>query len=149
MITIIIKGQLYNEAVDFWSFGVLMYEMLIGQSPFHGEGEDELFDSILNERPYFPKSIGKEAAKCLSAVSYSRNFQLFDRNPNTRLGMPECPDGPIRTHSFFRGVDWKRYEARQIPPPFKPSIVKIKYYFDIFSFFNLNLKYFDIFEIKN
>uniref|UniRef100_A0A914ZGR9 protein kinase C n=1 Tax=Parascaris univalens TaxID=6257 RepID=A0A914ZGR9_PARUN len=110
----IIKGQLYNEAVDFWSFGVLMYEMLIGQSPFHGEGEDELFDSILNERPYFPKSIGKEAAKCLSA--------LFDRNPNTRLGMPECPDGPIRTHSFFRGVDWKRFEMRQVPPPFKPAL---------------------------
>uniref|UniRef100_A0A158R636 Protein kinase C n=1 Tax=Syphacia muris TaxID=451379 RepID=A0A158R636_9BILA len=110
----IIKGQLYNEAVDFWSFGVLMYEMLIGQSPFHGEGEDELFESILHERPYFPKSIGKEAAKCLSA--------LFDRNPNTRLGMPECPDGPIRTHSFFRGVDWKRFEARQVTPPFKPTL---------------------------
>ena len=46
-----------------------MYEMLIGQSPFHGDGEDELFDAILNERPYFPKSLGKEAAKCLSAVS--------------------------------------------------------------------------------
>lgn len=45
-----------------------MYEMLIGQSPFHGDGEDELFDAILNERPYFPKSLGKEAAKCLSAV---------------------------------------------------------------------------------
>ncbi|CAB3406626.1 unnamed protein product [Caenorhabditis bovis] len=110
----IIKGQLYNEAVDFWSFGVLMYEMLVGQSPFHGEGEDELFDSILNERPYFPKTISKEAAKCLSA--------LFDRNPNTRLGMPECPDGPIRQHCFFRGVDWKRFEARQVPPPFKPAI---------------------------
>ncbi|CAI4227803.1 unnamed protein product [Auanema sp. JU1783] len=110
----IIKGQLYNEAVDFWSFGVLMYEMLVGQSPFHGEGEEELFDSILNERPYFPKTITKEAAKCLSA--------LFDRNPNTRLGMPECPDGPIRQHSFFRGVDWKRFESRQVAPPFKPTI---------------------------
>ncbi|CAJ0937750.1 unnamed protein product, partial [Mesorhabditis belari] len=110
----IIKGQLYNEAVDFWSFGVLMYEMLVGQSPFHGEGEDELFDSILNERPYFPKSISKEAAKCLSA--------LFDRNPNTRLGMPECPDGPVRQHAFFRGIDWKRFEARQMQPPFKPNI---------------------------
>jgi hypothetical protein len=42
--------------------------MLIGQSPFHGDGEDELFDAILNERPYFPKWIGKEAAKILSAV---------------------------------------------------------------------------------
>ncbi|KAI6224816.1 hypothetical protein M3Y95_00792400 [Aphelenchoides besseyi] len=110
----IIKGQLYNEAVDFWSFGVLMYEMLIGQSPFHGDGEDELFDAILNERPYFPKSLGKEAAKCLSA--------LFDRNPNTRLGMPDCPDGPIRTHAFFRGVDWKKFEARQIPPPYRPTV---------------------------
>uniref|UniRef100_A0A0K0ESN5 protein kinase C n=1 Tax=Strongyloides stercoralis TaxID=6248 RepID=A0A0K0ESN5_STRER len=110
----IIKGQLYNEAVDFWSFGVLMYEMLIGQSPFHGDGEDELFDAILNERPYFPKSLGKEAAKCLSA--------LFDRNPNTRLGMPDCPDGPIRTHAFFRAVDWKRFENRSVQPPFKPNI---------------------------
>ncbi|KAH7725463.1 calcium-independent protein kinase C-like isoform 2 [Aphelenchoides avenae] len=110
----IIKGQLYNEAVDFWSFGVLMYEMLVGQSPFHGEGEDELFDAILNERPYFPKSLGKEAAKCLSA--------LFDRNPNTRLGMPDCPDGPIRQHPFFRGVDWKKFEARQMQPPYKPTV---------------------------
>jgi len=110
----IIKGTLYNEAVDYWSFGVLMYEMLIGQSPFHGEGEDELFDAILNERPYFPKLISKEAAKCLSA--------LFDRNPNTRLGMPECPDGPIRQHAFFRGIDWKKCEARQLTPPFKPTL---------------------------
>jgi novel protein kinase C delta type len=110
----IIKGQLYNEAVDFWSLGVLLYEMLIGQSPFHGEGEDELFDAILNERPYFPKSLGKEAAKCLSA--------LFDRNPNTRLGMPECPDGPIRTHAFFRGVDWKKFEQRGVTPPYKPTV---------------------------
>ncbi|KAE9555012.1 hypothetical protein FO519_001758 [Halicephalobus sp. NKZ332] len=110
----IIKGQLYNEAVDFWSLGVLLYEMLIGQSPFHGEGEDELFDAILNERPYFPKSLGKEAAKCLSA--------LFDRNPNTRLGMPDCPDGPIRTHAFFRGVDWKKIEVRGVQPPYKPNV---------------------------
>ncbi|KAI6220825.1 hypothetical protein M3Y99_01592000 [Aphelenchoides fujianensis] len=68
------------------------------------ERRDELFDAILNDRPYFPKSLGKEAAKCLSA--------LFDRNPNTRLGMPDCPDGPIRTHAFFRGV----------PPPYRPTV---------------------------
>lgn len=55
-----------------------MYEMLIGQSPFHGDGEDELFDAILNERPYFPKSLGKEAAKCLSAV---RESLIFDDKP--------------------------------------------------------------------
>lgn len=42
--------------------------MIIGQSPFHGDSEDELFDAILNERPYFPKYLTKETAKCLSAV---------------------------------------------------------------------------------
>jgi hypothetical protein len=36
--------------------------------------------------------------------------------------MPDCPDGPIRTHAFFRGVDWKKFEARQVPPPYKPLV---------------------------
>uniref|UniRef100_A0A915DYU6 AGC-kinase C-terminal domain-containing protein n=1 Tax=Ditylenchus dipsaci TaxID=166011 RepID=A0A915DYU6_9BILA len=36
--------------------------------------------------------------------------------------MPECPDGPIRQHSFFRGVDWKKFETRQITPPYKPNV---------------------------
>jgi hypothetical protein len=36
--------------------------------------------------------------------------------------MPDCPDGPIRQHSFFRGVDWKRYETRQAPAPYKPLV---------------------------
>lgn len=57
-----------------------MYEMLIGQSPFHGDGEDELFDAILNERPYFPKTLGKEAAKCLSAVSLNFKNKHFLTN---------------------------------------------------------------------
>ena len=64
--------------------------------------------------PYFPKWIPKEAAKCLSA--------LFDRNPHTRLGMPECPDGPIRQHAFFRGVEWSKLEAKQVTPPFRPQL---------------------------
>jgi hypothetical protein len=37
--------------------------------------------------------------------------------------MPDCPDGPIRTHAFFRGVDWKKFEARQVQPPYRPMVV--------------------------
>ncbi|KFD71704.1 hypothetical protein M514_04266 [Trichuris suis] len=114
MYTQIVKGKLYSEAVDFWSFGVLLYEMLVGQSPFHGEKEEELFESILKEKPMFPRWISREAARCLDA--------LLDRNPDTRLGTAGCPHGPIRTVSFFRTVDWKKVQLRQTIPPFKPVV---------------------------
>ncbi|CDW59160.1 C1 1 and Pkinase and Pkinase C domain containing protein, partial [Trichuris trichiura] len=110
----IVKGKLYSEAVDFWSFGVLLYEMLVGQSPFHGEKEEELFESILKEKPMFPRWISRDAARCLDA--------LLDRNPDTRLGTAGCPHGPIRAVSFFRTVDWKKVHLRQTIPPFKPIV---------------------------
>jgi len=52
-----------------------------------------------------------------------RVTQLLDRNPTTRLGMPNSPHGPIRDHQFFRSIDWKKLERRHVEPPFKPKLV--------------------------
>ncbi|BFZ08103.1 hypothetical protein BsWGS_11142 [Bradybaena similaris] len=110
----ILKGAKYNASVDWWSFGVLLYEMLIGQSPFHGDDEDDLFHSILHDTPRYPHSIPREASTIMSL--------LFERNPSDRMGMPTCPAGPINSQPFFRNIDWETLEARQVRPPYKPKI---------------------------
>lgn len=110
----ILRGQKYNSAVDWWSFGVLLYEMLLGTSPFQGDDEDGLFYSICHDTPYFPRSLPKEASSLLE--------KLFNRNPRERMGMPTCPHGPIREQAFFGSIDWAKLEGRQMEPPFKPKI---------------------------
>lgn len=65
----ILQGLKYTFSVDWWSFGVLLYEMLIGQSPFHGDDEDELFESIRVDTPHYPRWITKESKDLLEKVS--------------------------------------------------------------------------------
>uniref|UniRef100_A0A667YBM0 Protein kinase C n=1 Tax=Myripristis murdjan TaxID=586833 RepID=A0A667YBM0_9TELE len=106
----ILLGQKYTFSVDWWSFGVLVYEMLIGQSPFQGDDEDELFESIRMDVPHYPRWITKESKDLLE--------KLFERDPSRRLGVV----GNIRAHSFFKTVNWPVLEKREVEPPFKPKV---------------------------
>ncbi|XP_029455270.1 protein kinase C delta type isoform X2 [Rhinatrema bivittatum] len=106
----ILQGQKYTFSVDWWSFGVLLYEMLIGQSPFHGDDEDELFESIRVDTPHFPRWITKESKDILE--------KLFDRDPTKRLGVT----GNIRLHPFFKTINWTALEKKEVDPPFKPKV---------------------------
>uniref|UniRef100_A0A8C9WIP8 Protein kinase C n=1 Tax=Scleropages formosus TaxID=113540 RepID=A0A8C9WIP8_SCLFO len=106
----ILLGQKYSFSVDWWSFGVLLYEMLIGQSPFHGDDEDELFESIRMDTPHYPRWITKESKDLLE--------KLFERDSTRRLGVV----GNIRAHSFFKTINWSVLERREVEPPFKPKV---------------------------
>lgn len=70
----IIRGEAYNSSVDWFSFGVVLYEMIIGRLPFDGSDEDEMFSCILQRQPKFPKHVKPEAVSCIKLVRLSAGF---------------------------------------------------------------------------
>ncbi|XP_078615165.1 protein kinase C iota type-like isoform X17 [Branchiostoma floridae x Branchiostoma japonicum] len=120
----ILRGEDYGSSVDWWALGVLLFEMLAGRSPFDIVGntenpdqhtEDYLFQVILEKTIRIPRSLSVRAASALKG--------FLNKNPAERLGCaPVTGFSDIQHHTFFKPIDWDALEARQVPPPFKPSI---------------------------
>uniref|UniRef100_A0A8C2A840 protein kinase C n=1 Tax=Cyprinus carpio TaxID=7962 RepID=A0A8C2A840_CYPCA len=104
----------YTRAVDWWGLGVLIFEMLVGESPFPGDDEEEVFDSIVNDEVRYPRFLSTEA------ISIMR--RLLRRNPERRLGAGERDAEEVKKHPFFRDMDWAALLAKKIRPPFMPTI---------------------------
>ncbi|KAJ7992712.1 hypothetical protein DPEC_G00281520 [Dallia pectoralis] len=104
----------YTRAVDWWGLGVLVYEMLVGESPFPGDDEEEVFDSIVNDEVRYPRFLSTEAIGIMR--------RLLRRNPERRLGSGEKDAEDVKKQPFFRGVDWEALMQRRAPPPFIPNI---------------------------
>ncbi|XP_073013856.1 serine/threonine-protein kinase OXI1-like [Typha latifolia] len=102
----IIIGNGHDFAVDWWSLGILLYEMLYGRSPFRGQNRKETFYRILKADPDL---VGKRTPlRDLIA-------RLLEKDPDKRIRCEE-----VKRHEFFRGVDWE-YVVDIARPPFIPS----------------------------
>uniref|UniRef100_A0A8C7HL24 protein kinase C n=1 Tax=Oncorhynchus kisutch TaxID=8019 RepID=A0A8C7HL24_ONCKI len=104
----------YTRAVDWWGLGVLVFEMLVGESPFPGDDEEEVFDSIVNDEVRYPRFLSTEA------ISIMR--RLLRRSPERRLGAGERDAEEVKKHLFFRNMDWNGLLSKKVKPPFVPTI---------------------------
>ena len=110
----ILLEQRYDRAVDWWAFGILLYEMLLGQAPFRGDDEDEIFDAILEDEPLYPIQMPRDSVSLLQ--------RLLTRDPSRRLGSGPNDADDIKAHPFFRDINWDDLLHKRVTPPFLPTI---------------------------
>ncbi|KAG8189657.1 hypothetical protein JTE90_018505 [Oedothorax gibbosus] len=120
----VINRKGHTTAADWWSFGVLMFEMLTGALPFQGANRKETMMQILKAKLGMPQFLSPEAQSLLRA--------LFKRNPANRLA--SGPDGieEMKIHPFFGTIDWVKLYGRETKPPFIPAVSRSDHtaYFD-------------------
>lgn len=129
----LLLGQGYTKAVDWWTLGVLLYEMLTGLPPFYSEDVNEMYRKILQDPLRFGDEVSRDARSILTL--------LLNRDPGKRLGTGANGAEAIKSHDFFaKHVDWNKLMAKKVQPPFKPAVVSgICYQADLIP--DLNLPY--------
>ncbi|XP_050526354.1 ribosomal protein S6 kinase 2 beta-like isoform X1 [Daktulosphaira vitifoliae] len=118
----VVNRKGHSFVADWWSFGVLMYEMLTGSLPFQGANRKETMAQILRAKLGMPQFLSNEAQSLLRV--------LFKRNPSNRLGAAGIQE--LKDHSFFASIDWDKLYLKEIHPPFKPAVSRADdaFYFD-------------------
>lgn len=110
----IVQGKGHGKVVDWWSTGILLYEMLCGMPPFRAKSRNALQTQILTSKVKYPKFLSTEAQNLLKG--------LLARDPIKRLGYGEKGSENVRKHPFFKKISWTQLENRQIESTFKPMI---------------------------
>jgi serine/threonine protein kinase len=106
----------YTRAIDWWGLGVLIFEMLVGEPPFSGEDEEEIFDSIVNDDVRYPRFLSIEAIAIMR--------RLMRKNPEKRIGSGEEDAAEVKRQRFF-GLINHQFDAllkKELKPNFIPTI---------------------------
>ncbi|KIY69435.1 Pkinase-domain-containing protein [Cylindrobasidium torrendii FP15055 ss-10] len=112
----LLESQGYTKTVDWWTLGVLLYEMMTGLPPFYDENVNTMYQRILTDPLQFPPDVSPEARSVMTG--------LLQRDPTKRLGANGGEE--IKKHPFFhKYIDWNRLLAKRYPPPFKPSVESV------------------------
>lgn len=102
----------YTRVVDFWTLGILLYEMLTSLPPFYDEDVTVMYKKILEDSLVFPSDMDSVTKDLIS--------KLLNRNPEERLGYNGVHE--IKNHPFFKDIDWVKLNNKGYIPPYKPQV---------------------------
>jgi protein kinase A len=112
----VIMSKGHNKAVDYWSFGVLVYEMLVGSSPFFTPGTDQisLFQRIVMVKYSCPSSVNDDAKDLIK--------KLLTRRQASRLGALSRGYLDVKEHPWFKSLDFDKLNSREVQAPWVPEV---------------------------
>jgi serum/glucocorticoid-regulated kinase 2 len=109
----VLLGQPYGNAVDWWSLGVVLYELFTGMNPFDAKDFDSVLSNILHSPINVPEYVPKDARDLID--------KLLQRNPAKRMCSGPTGSDEIQNHPFFKSVEWKKLMVKQVKPVYKPK----------------------------
>ena len=103
----------HNIMADWWSFGILIYEMIIGKTPFYNRNPQLMYELIQRGDLHFPRqsAISRDAQDII--------IKLLEKNPTKRLGIRGTEQ--VKSHKFFERINWTLLEQKKLPTPFTPN----------------------------
>ncbi|KAH9828128.1 protein kinase [Teratosphaeria destructans] len=111
----VVRGDDYDFSVDWWSLGAIGFDLLTGSPPFGGNNHAKIQQNILKQKLQLPYFLGPDAKDLLT--------RLLRKEPNKRLGGTQPKDLKVlKSHRFFRKIDWRKLERREVEPPIQPII---------------------------
>lgn len=110
----VIKNTGHGTAVDWWAFGILIYEFLVGQPPFWDQNPMKIYEQIVEGRVRYPSAMSPDARDIIAG--------LCTVDPAKRLGNIKGAAGTVKAHPFFKNIDWDALYHRKMKGPIVPSL---------------------------